>query len=121
MDGIRFVAKVSVTNGVLHVKLTAWENVGGLSRSLAIQLKDIESVEVVDKPTWNTLGWRLGGTYFPAVVALGHFLKDRKRMLVFWARGQQAVVIGLNSGPYKQLVLGTTDARSLAKELELGV
>jgi hypothetical protein len=121
MDGIQFVAKVSVNNGVLNVKLNRWENLGGLSKSLAINLKDIESVEVLEEPTWRNLGWRLAGTHLPAVVSLGHFRKEKKSLLVFWVRGHQAVVINLNSGPYKQLVLGVNDAEALAKELTLGV
>ena len=115
------MAKASVNNGVLNVKLNRWENLGGLSKSLAISLKDIESVEVVENPTWRTLGWRLAGTHLPNVVSLGHFRNEKKRLLVFWVRGQQAVVIDLKSGPYKQLVLGVTDAKALAKELSLGV
>ena len=115
------MAKVSVNNGVLNVKLNRWENLGGLSKSLAINLKDIESVEVLEEPTWRNLGWRLAGTHLPAVVSLGHFRKEKKSLLVFWVRGHQAVVINLNSGPYKQLVLGVNDAEALAKELTLGV
>jgi hypothetical protein len=121
MDGIQFVAKVSVNNGVLNVKLNGWENIGGLSRSLSIDLKHIDSVEVVEKPTWRTLGWRLAGTHLPAVVALGHFRKSKKRTLVFWVRGQQAIVVDLKSGTYKKLIIGTKDAKALAKKLTLGV
>ena len=115
------MAKVSVTNGVLNVKINRWENLGGLSKSLAINLENIESVEVVENPTWRTLGWRLAGTHLPNVVSLGHFRKEKKSLLVFWVRGQQAVVIDLKSGPYRQLVLGVTDGQVLAKELTLGV
>ncbi len=115
------MAKVSVNNGVLNVKLNGWENIGGLSRSLSIDLKHIDSVEVVEKPTWRTLGWRLAGTHLPAVVALGHFRKSKKRTLVFWVRGQQAIVVDLKSGTYKKLIIGTKDAKALAKKLTLGV
>lgn len=120
-DGILSVAKVTVTNGVLNVRLNKWENIGGLSKSLAISLKDITSVEVVQRPTWRTLGWRLAGTHLPSVVSLGHFRNQKKRMLVFWVRGQEAVVIDLKSGPYKQLVIGVNDANALAKELTASV
>lgn len=118
MDGIQFVAKVSVNNGVLKVDLGFWERVGGLSKSFEVDLKNISAVEIVARPTWRTLGWRLGGTHIPAVVALGHFSKSKKRMLVFWVKGKDAVVIDLKTGPLNRLIIGSTDSKALAKSLK---
>jgi len=120
-DGIQYVAKVSVTNGTLQIQLNLLETIGSLSKSHSIKLSNLESVEVVLKPTVETFGWRLAGTYLPAVVALGHFRRSKKQLWVFWLRGQQALVINLKSGPYNQVVLGAADANQLARELTLGV
>jgi hypothetical protein len=121
MDGIQFVAKVSVTNETLEIQLNLLETMGSLSKSHSIKVSNIESVEVVLKPTVQTFGWRLAGTYLPAVVALGHFRRSKKQLWVFWLRGQQALVINLKSGVYNQVILGTPDANQLAKELSLAV
>ena len=115
------MAKVSVANGTLEIQLNLSETLGSLSKSHSIKVSNIDSVEVVLKPTWRTFGWRLAGTYLPAVVALGHFRRSKKQLWVFWLRGQQALVINLKSGHYNQLVLGVSDANQLAKELSLGV
>jgi hypothetical protein len=121
MDGIQYVAKVSVTNGTLEIQLNLLETMGSLSKSHSIKVSNIESVEVALKPTVQTFGWRLAGAYLPAVIAWGHFRKSKKQLWVFWLRGQQALVINLKSGVLNQVILGTSDANQLAKELSLGV
>ena len=64
---------------------------------------------------------RVIGTGLPGVVVLGHFRKSKKRMMVYWVRGQQALILDLKTGPYKRMIIGCADAKALAKELELGV
>ena len=120
-DGIQYVAKVSVTNGTLQIQLSLLETLGSLSKGHAINVSNIESLEVVTNPSWQNFGWRLAGAYFPRLIAMGHFRKSKKQLWVFWSRGQQALVLNLKSGPYNQVVLGVADANQLARELTLGV
>ena len=121
MDGIQYVAKVSVTNGTLQIQLSLLETLGSLSKGHAISVSNIESLEVVTNPSWQNFGWRLAGAYLPRLIAMGHFRKSKKQLWVFWSRGQQALVLNLKSGPYNQVVLGVADANQLARELTLGV
>jgi hypothetical protein len=121
MAGIRFVAKLTVANGALQIELGFWERLGSLSRNSEIKLLEIEQVEAVEDVKMRIFGNRMLGTGLPKVVVLGHFRNDKKKMMVYWVRGQQAVILDLKSGPYQRMIIGCSDAKALTKELELGV
>jgi hypothetical protein len=121
MVGIRFVAKLTVANGALQIELGFWERLGSLSRNSEIKLLEIEQVEAVEDVKMRIFGNRMLGTGLPKVVVLGHFRNDKKKMMVYWVRGQQAVILDLKSGPYQRMIIGCSDAKALTKELELGV
>lgn len=121
MDGIRSVARLAIIGNALQIELGFWERLGSLSKNQKIKLSDIQNVEAVEDVKMRIFGNRVVGTGLPKVVVLGHFRKDKKRMMVYWVRGQQAVVIALKSGPYQRMIIGCSDAKALAKELTLGV
>ena len=121
MVGIRFVAKLSVADGALKIELGFWERLGSFSRNQSIRISDIAEVSYMEKVSMYIFGYRVIGTGLPGVVVLAHFRKSKKRMMVYWVRGQQALILDLKSGPYKRMIIGCSDAKALAKELELGV
>jgi hypothetical protein len=121
MAGIRFVAKLTVANGALQIELGFWERLGSFSRNQSIRLSEIAEVSYMEKVSMSIFGYRVIGTGLPGVVVLGHFRKSKKRMMVYWFRGQQALILDLKTGPYKRMIIGCSDAKALAKELELGV
>jgi membrane-bound inhibitor of C-type lysozyme len=41
--------------------------------------------------------------------------------MVYWTRGQQALILDLKSGPYQRMIIGCDNAEALAKELTTGV
>lgn len=121
MAGIRFVAKVTVADGYLQLELGFWERLGSFSRNQRIQLEDIAEVSHMSRVSMSIFGYRVIGTGLPGVAVLGHFRKSKKRMMVYWVRGQQALILDMKRGPYQRIIIGCTDAKALAKELSLGV
>jgi hypothetical protein len=121
MDGIPYVANLTVANGYLQIELGFWERLGSFSRNQRIQLEDIAEVSHMSKVSMSMFGYRVIGTGLPGVVVLGHFRKSKQRMMVYWVRGQQALILDMKRGPYQRLIIGCTDAKALAKGLSLGV
>jgi len=119
--GIQFVANLSITNDSICIELGFWESLGSFSSSAEIKLSEIAHIEAIEEVKMKIFGFRMVGTGLPRLVVLGHFRKDGKKMMVYWVRGQQAVVIDLKSGPYQKMIIGCTNAKALAKELSLGV
>ena len=115
------MAKVTVTKSTIEIELGFWERLGSFSKNSSIILSDISNVEAVKKVTFDIFGFRLVGTGLPGVAVLGHYRKSKKRMMVYWVRGQQAVVVDLKKGPYQRMVIGCVDATALAKKLTTGV
>lgn len=112
------MAKIAVANAVLTVELGFWETLGSLSRGLEIKLSEITHVEAVEKVRLEIFGYRLAGTGLPGVALLGHFRRSKKKLMVYWVRGQQAVIVDVKSGPYQRIILGCKDAKALAKQLQ---
>lgn len=115
------MAKLTVNKESLQIALSFWERLGSLSRNSTIQRSDITSVEAVQKVTLDIFGFRIAGTGLPGLALLGHFRKSKKRMMVYWVRGQQALILDLKSGPYQRMIIGCADSEALAKELTAGV
>jgi hypothetical protein len=121
MDGIQFVAKLTITKDTLQIELGFWERLGSFSRNTTIQRSDITEVGHMEKVSLSIFGYRVIGTALPKVVLLGHFRKSKKRMMVYWTRGQQALILDLKSGSYQRMIIGCDNAKALAKELTTGV
>jgi hypothetical protein len=115
------MAHLTVDNGSLKIELCFWERLGSFSRNQSIRLSDIAEVSYMEKVSMYVFGYRVIGTGLPGVVVLGHFRKSKKRMMVYWVRGQQALILDLKTGPYKRMIIGCSDAKASAEELSLGV
>ncbi|MCX6496655.1 MAG: hypothetical protein NTW23_04930 [Rhodoluna sp.] len=115
------MAQLTLDNCSLKIELGFWERLGSFSRNQSIRISDIAEVSQMEKVAMSIFGYRVVGTGLPGVVVLGHFRKSKKRMMVYWVRGQQALILDLKAGPYQRLIIGCSDAKALAKELSLAV
>lgn len=115
------MAKLTLTDDTLKVELSFWEKVGSLSNSSSIKLSDITAVTSVDKVTVDVYGFRIAGTGLPGVAILGHYRRSKKRIMIYWVRGQQAIVLDLKNGPYQRMIIGCDDAKVWAKRLTASV
>ena len=115
------MANVTITKETVHIELGFWERLGSFSRNATIQRSDITEVGHMEKVSMAIFGYRVIGTGLPGVVVLGHFRKSKKRMMVYWTRGQQVLILDLKSGPYQRMIIGCDNAKALAKELATGV
>ena len=115
------MAKLTITKETLQIELGFWEKLGSFSRNTTIQRSDITEVGHMERVSMSVFGYRIVGTALPKVVLLGHFRKSKKRMMVYWVRGQQALILDLKNGPYKRMIIGCDNAKALAKELTTGM
>lgn len=109
--------RLAVKDNSLEIELSFWEKVGSLSNSSSIKLSDITAVTAVDKVTVDVFGFRIAGTGLPGVAILGHYRRSKKRMMIYWVRGQQAIVLDLKNAPHQRMVIGCDDAKVWAKKL----
>ena len=77
MDGIQFVAKLTITKDTLQIELGFWERLGSFSRNTTIQRSDITEVGHMEKVSMSIFGDRVIGTALPKVVLLGRFRKSK--------------------------------------------
>ena len=111
------MANLTISKTTLQIELGFWERLGSLSRNRQIQLSEIIAIEPVEDVKMRIFGNRLVGTGLPKVAVLGHYRKDKKKMMVYWVRGQQALILDLKSGPYQRIIIGCGDAKAKAQEL----
>jgi hypothetical protein len=111
------VANLTISKTTLQIELGFWERLGSFSRNREIQLSEITSIEPVEDVKMRIFGNRMVGTGMPKVAVLGHYRKDKKKMMVYWVRGQQALILDLKSGPYQRMIIGCSDAKAKAQEL----
>jgi len=111
------VVNLTISKTALQIELGFWERLGSFSRNREIELSEIASVECVQDVKMSIFGFRMIGTGMPKVVVLGHYRKDKKKMIVYWLRGQQALSLDLKSGPYQRMIIGCSDAKAKAQEL----
>ncbi len=89
----------------LHVRLGMWGQIACLRKSFAVDASHI--VEVVqDDGILKRLGWRLLGTGFPGLIAMGTYLWRGERQFVYWKRGQKPFVVQLQGHYWKRIIIG---------------
>jgi hypothetical protein len=72
--------KVLVTDEAVDIRICGWDKVWALSGGLTIPLDEITAARV--EPILDAkrnLGWRVGGGYFPGLMATGHFTTRGKK------------------------------------------
>jgi hypothetical protein len=111
------MATITVTATHIEIAFTTAERIGGLLRNQWIPRSSISSVEIVDDGYIATSGLRAPGLGIPGRRKLGTWRSRGRRQLVDVRRGEPALRIQLAGQRYDTLVIGSTEARSVAAEL----
>lgn len=109
---------VHVYDDHVAIDVGGWEQVWSLARHVELAMSDITSARVrpVDEVK-EGLGWRVGGTYWPGVVACGHFTyPHRSGARQFWCtfKDHEVLVIDTDLDRPARVVLQHPDRDRLA-------
>jgi hypothetical protein len=114
------MATIDLTPQTLTVRFTTAEHVGGLIRDITVPRSAVTSVAVEADGIRAVGGLRAPGLALPGRRKVGTWrgLGDQpRRTAVSVARGEAAVRITLAGQKFDQLLIGTTDAESVAGTL----
>lgn len=112
------MAKVTITDSTLRVSLSWFESLQALRLSFEVPLRSIRgATEDSNYVISGELGLRSPGTGFPGLIAKGTFRKPDEKVFALWRKGQETVVVELQGAKFSRLVLGCTDARLLAGQI----
>jgi hypothetical protein len=77
---------VFVHDDSIEIELSGLDRVASLKSHMRIPLAVVTDARVASQEELKTeLGWRVGGTYLPGVIAAGHYnTRDRKGVRQFW-------------------------------------
>ena len=112
--------KLRIESDSLHVTLEGWEHVWALHGSLSIPLDTITAVEArhaADKPPDYWKGLRVPGTFLPGVIKAGTYYASVGREFWYYTRGKPFLVLHLNDGSYRRVVLGIDDTEVWAQRI----
>jgi hypothetical protein len=114
------MATIDLTPQTLTVRFTTAEHVGGLIRDITVPRSAVTSVAVEVDGIRAVSGLRAPGLALPGRRKVGTWrgLGDQpRRTAVSVTRGEAAVRITLAGQKFDQLLIGTTDAESVAETL----
>ena len=110
--------EVYVHDDAVEIDFTGLDQVESLKRHVHLPIEEVVSARVVPKEDMlRDLGWRVGGTYFPKVVAAGHFTtRGRKGVRQLWDvhRDDEVLCIETNHTRPWRIVLQHPDRERLA-------
>jgi len=113
--------EVRVEGDDLVVRTGGLDTLLTLTRELRIARSDITDAQLLPVADAKaTLGWRIGGGYFPRGFATGWFLwKGRRGLWQWWCvfRDDEVLVIDTDQPKPARLVIQTPDRAAIAKQL----
>lgn len=116
--------KLSIDNGLLHVKLEGLEKVWALKSSLSVSLANVTEVrakEPDEKPRSYWTGLRMPGTFVPWVLKAGTYFTSFGKEFWYVTAGKGFLVLYLKEGAYQRVVLGLDDAEVWAQRVRAAV
>jgi hypothetical protein len=109
---------VQVHDDAVEVELSGLDAWGSLRRRLRVPMADVVSARVVGRDeALATLGWRLGGTYWPGRIAAGHYTvrgNPRQWAFAFLGRDHEALMVETRRRWPRYLVVQHPDRHDLA-------
>ncbi len=111
------MAKITITSTSMRVNLTAFEALRALQGSFEVPLGKIRGATDDSGYLKEGLGLRSPGTGFPGLIAEGTFRRDGQRTLSLWRKGQEIVVVELADSKWDRVLIGCTDAKMLAEQI----
>jgi hypothetical protein len=109
--------KIALNPEALKVRLSGGEKLAALHGSLSIPWNQIRGAEAVPVGFWKGLGLRIPGTAIPGVFIAGTYIWRSDKAFVYWRRAQQALQINLEGNRFSRIVIGVTDAETLAEQI----
>ena len=103
------MARVTVENGELRVKLEGLHKIWALRRTITVPLAHVQEATADQNIVGESKGLRAPGTHIPGVFVAGTFHKNGEK--VFWdvRDARRAVVIELRDESFARLVLEVAD------------
>jgi hypothetical protein len=111
------MAKARINDENLVVDLGFLEAIAALQTSFTIPLSKVRGATEDADYINSGLGIRAPGTGFPGLIAKGTFRKNGQRVLSLWKRGDEIVVVELQGQKWDRILLGCSDAESLAAQI----
>lgn len=105
--------KYEIEENNLEVRLSWLERLASLRWGVSVPLTSIKGATVDRGAIPAQLGIRAPGTGFPGVIAAGTFYKNLEKQFVYWAVGDQVVVVELKDHKFQRLILGTPNPAEL--------
>lgn len=108
---------ITIVEDCLQVHLSVLETILALQRSFAIPLTKV--LGATDDPGFvrGGTGLRLPGTHVPGVLTAGTYYLDGDRIFIYLRPKQHPLVIEMKDHRFDRLVLGVTDARAMAMQI----
>ena len=111
------MAEVRIDDHRVHVDLTPIQQLGAVCRPFSVARSSITGVDVVDAPFERLRGWRVPGTGWPRVIALGTWRGRGTKDFVSIHRNERAVLIDLEGERFDRLLVGVEAPEVLAAQL----
>jgi hypothetical protein len=111
------VATLRREGGELVVKLNDLEKLGAFHRDVRVPWSAVTEVRVSESPFRELHGMRAPGTGLPGVIALGTWRGTGGKEFAALYRGGPAVVVSLERGDWRRLLVSDHDAAETAREL----
>jgi hypothetical protein len=109
--------ELSFTDQHLVVKLSRWEQVAMLRKSFLVPWNQVRGATEDFGAIPAELGIRAPGTGFPGAIAAGTYYKRFAKQFVAWYKGQIPVVVELKGHKFARLILGSSDPKTLVREI----
>lgn len=115
------MAKMTIEQGHVCVRLGVLEKMGAVRRNLRIPLKHVTSATISEDPFDAVMGLRWFGASIPFVFGVGLWKNSQEgRSFVAVYRKKPAIVLELCNERYDRLVVSTGDAEQLQAALQEG-
>lgn len=111
------MAKAIITSSALRVELGKLEALAALQPSFEIPLTKVRGATEDTNYISAGIGFRSPGTGFPGLIAKGTFRSKGQKLLSIWSKGQQLVVIELIDSKWDRILIGCSDAKQLANQI----
>ena len=105
----------------LQIELTRVEKFWGMHRNLTVPFENVVGAKVLDKTWVSSLGLRLPGTGIPGLMIAGRFVWGKDVAWVSWTRGNEVLQIDLQGHALKRIVIGVSDAKAVAQQLNAAI
>ena len=109
---------VSMSNGVLRVRPSVLERVGGVFGELVVLRDQVVGARVVADGLAEVRGLRAPGLHVPGVNKYGTWRRRGSKTYVAVRRGRPALVLDLKEHDYERVVVSAAQASRLVEQLE---